>query len=145
MGEILIFMLLVSIFGFFLITSFLFFCAQFFLFSVFLSLILGFYRRGWLGILAFLVFIGGILVILFYLGMYGTYYSLFNSSQRIFLFLLLFLPVCYFKDFYISNLGENSLGRFNIFFLGLISLFLYFLLFGVRKILGVGSAMRRFF
>lgn len=145
MGEILILRLLIRMLGFFFISSFLFFCAEFFIFSVVISLLIGFYRRGWLGVISFLVFIGGILVILFYLGIYGTYYSLVELS-RIFLFgIIIFFPIVFFSEQYFFRIGEISISFLNILYLGLISLLLYFLLRSVRKILGVGRAMRSFF
>jgi hypothetical protein len=107
-GEILILSMLVLSVGFFFISSFLLFCAQFFFFSVFLSLVVGFYCRGWLGILCFLVFIGGILVILFYLGMYGTYYSLFKWGYVVYFILVLFFPLDFLFEKYLVGFGETS-------------------------------------
>lgn len=97
-----------------------------------------------MGSVVFLVFIGGILVILFYLGMYGNYYKLSNLGIFFVWLLLLFLPLTFNKFIFINSTGESSLTFYVLIFLSLLSLFLFFLLKGIRKILGVGRAMRSF-
>ena len=144
-GEILLFFMIIRRIFFFFSRSFFVLCRVFFLFSVFLSIIIGFYHSGWIGILVFLVFIGGILIILFYLGMYGKYFNISSLGSVFILFTLLILPVNLSKEINIYSTGESSMTFFRILFLGGLAVLLFFLLNGIRKILGIGRAMRSFY
>lgn len=137
-------MLVVASF-FFFSRSFLTLCGVFFLFSTFLRIIIGFFHSGWLAVILFLIFIGGILIILLYLGMFGNYFNL-RTVGGVYLFFLFFLiPISLERENFLFSTGDSSLNFYNILFLGLVALLLFFLLKGIRKILGIGRAMRRFF
>lgn len=92
----------------------------------------------------FLVFVGGILVILIYLGMYGKYYKI-SYLGRIFIWMLLvIIPLNFEKEVFVFSTGERRMTIKKVYFLGILAVFLYFVLKGMSKILGVGSAMRSF-
>lgn len=130
---------------FFFSNSFFILCGIFFLFSILLRINVGIYHSGWIAIILFLVFIGGILIILFYLGMFGNYFNIKFIGNILFFFLLLVIPPVFYIKKKINSTGDSSLNFYKIIFLGGVSILLFFLLNGIRKILGIGSAMRRFF
>jgi len=56
-----------------------------------------------------------------------------------------FFPPVIFSIKNIKSTGDSALNYYKILFLGGVALLLFFLLKGVRKILGIGRAMRSFF
>lgn len=124
--------------------SFIMLISFFFLISFFCSLIISWFITGWLGLISFLIFIGGILVFLFYLGIFGNYYSL-NKNIFIVFFLYIFgFSFSFLSKKLIFRFGNSSDFFFSWVFFFLVSSFLFFFLVVVRKIKGFGRSLRRF-
>lgn len=117
----------------------------FFLSSLFLRVLIGVLFSSWLGIVFFLVFIGGILVIVFYLGMYGRFYRFNHKIFYLIFSLLILYPVNIIFREKIIGFGESSDFFYKCSYYVIISTFLFLVLFSTRKILGLGSSLRRFF
>ena len=116
----------------------------FFLFSFTISIIVGYLFSGWVARVIFLVFVGGILVIIFYLGMFRKFYSFVDSVPVVF-FILVFFNSLNFIFIKVNNIGESSKYFFKFSYFFLIGGLLFSVLFLVSKIIGRGRSLRRFF
>nr|YP_009391121.1 NADH dehydrogenase subunit 6 [Macrostomum lignano]ARW59243.1 NADH dehydrogenase subunit 6 [Macrostomum lignano]ATA64825.1 NADH dehydrogenase subunit 6 [Macrostomum lignano] len=145
MGEIFFLVVFLNIGFLFFFNSFLYIIGSFFLICLGSSGLVSFYFLGWLGIVLFLVFVGGILVIVFYLGIYGNYYSFSNQF-----FSLIYLIFFTFPSIFITQNNSFSFGEYSDFYLNflvfvLISGFLFLVLFSISKMVGYGSSLRSYF
>ena len=144
MGEILVYLIFFILGVLINVISTVPLIGLFFLICVGLRLITGFYFSGWLGSVLFLVFVGGILVIIFYLGLFGNYYKFKNYLLISFVLIMILTPKLFFSFNKKFNYGENSDFFFNPRFYILVGILLFLTLCATRKILNLGRALRRF-
>lgn len=127
------------------LSSLLGFIGVFFLLRATVSLARRYIFSGWAGVVVFLVFNGGILVIALYLGLFGKYYKFFKYLGLLLLTCFLFRQVSWFclsKNF---NYGERSDFFYKPSYFIFTGVVLFFSLFFIRKATGVGRALRRSF
>lgn len=84
-------------------------------------------------------------MIVFYLSMFGNYYNFRKVGLIFFFSFIIIIPVETIVKFKVFNIGESSDMFFNYSFYLFIGGFLFLILISLRKIVGFGGSLRRFF